>query len=79
MFLANDYLPRVPRQSHLSAGDEGDNDVELGLWTGVVAFILQLRNLAMLPVTDLNGVPYFQNDVSRIAQHVGEGEGRKDE
>ena len=64
-FLANGHLPRVSRQSCMCASDNGDNEIIPGLFTGLLAFTLQLKfssaRRALMktvrPVVSSNGVP----------------------
>jgi hypothetical protein len=42
-FLAKGHLPRVSRQSRLSANDKGDSDMIPGLYTDFLVFTLQPR------------------------------------
>ena len=42
-FVASDNLPRLSRQSRLSANDKGDNEMIPGTVHSLLAFALQLR------------------------------------
>ena len=87
-FLANDQLPRVSRQSRLSANVEGDNEmIPMAVHTNH-AFTLWLRKPQKTSArrqSDENCVTSYRlrlgplplNVVDRIVQHVMEGGGRK--
>ena len=67
----------------------GDNDMILEAVHDLLVFSLQLRKLrkhqlgdrlmkAVRSVIASNWVPYLQNEVCRITQHVRKGRGRKE-
>ena len=76
--------------SHQSANDMGDNDVKPGAGHRSSEIYLTAEEnprkpqlgvslmKAVLPVIASNGGSLPPNDISRIAQHIREGEGKKE-
>ena len=87
-FLAKGHLPRVLRQSRLSAKDKGDNELIPGTLhrsSGIYLMAEENPGKPLLgdrlmkvvrPFMASNGVPCLEIKVDRIARHIREGEGR---
>ena len=86
-FVANDYLPQVPR---LSANDNDDEMKSGAVHRELLAFTLRLRKPRKTSARrqsdegsasshHLKWGPLPQNYLGRIPQYIRDGEGRKEE
>jgi hypothetical protein len=87
-FLEKGYLPRISRQSRLSAHDKGNNEMIPGTVHrshGIYFTAEENSGKLQLGTVDegcatndrLKCGPLLPNDVNRNAQYIREGEGRK--